>query len=403
MAFHTEVTATQHAQMLEIIALLAQKISANLPQVQQFGLLSGLAGQLLFLYKAHQFNPSLINEHSFNAALENLQEHLAEQSFELSNGLAGQAWVLEYFNQAEQADYDPNLLEDVDALFQEALSPHPWGGEIEMVLGLGGYAPYAARRAKFTDQHALFANIVAGFESTLTTLDDGTLTWSQPENSVYRFDKENKHQAEYNLGLAHGVPGIIAALLPAYQQPALADKVRHLLEGGCDWLLAQRNPDRAQTCGYGSCADGHFNSRLGWCYGDLTIALTLARVGQALDRPSYIAAAKEIALHATKRDPKSGAINDAGLCHGFFGMVTIYQLLNALMPDAKFVEAQQFWLDYGLAQYAEKGERGLYCYSGISKEYEEEFGFLMGYAGIGLALLAVLDNNPDWADCLLMA
>ena len=120
----------------EIIQKLTNKVATNCEQEQSNGLLSGLAGQLLFLYNAHRFDPSFVNEDMFAEHLERLQQGLPDQSFELSNGLAGQAWVLEYFNQANAEDYEHDLLDDIDSLFVQALGSLPWDGEIEMVLGL---------------------------------------------------------------------------------------------------------------------------------------------------------------------------------------------------------------------------------------------------------------------------
>ncbi|MBQ4847152.1 lanthionine synthetase C family protein [Pseudoalteromonas sp. MMG005] len=399
------LSVPQNTKIHRIIRELANKVINHTDEVAGNGLLSGLAGHLLFLYNAHRFDPSLLDENKFTDKLELLQEGLAEQSFELSNGLAGQAWVLEYLNQANQDDYDADLLEDVDALFVESLAHNPWLGEIEMVLGLSGYAPYAARRARFTDQTELYTVIVNGLASVSTKLDNGHITWSQPSESVYRFDKDedSPRGPEYNLGLAHGVPGIIAALLPAVHIPKLKEQVTELLLGGCDWLLEQQNPDKAANACFGSCAGEGYESRLGWCYGDLTIALTLARVGKAIDRPHYVEQALEIAIHSAQRDAESGHIIDAGLCHGFVGLVTIYQLLNHIMPHPVLSDAMNTWLEYSLKQYDERGIEALYSFNGLDKTHSEDFGFLMGYAGIGIGLISFLDDDVSWSDCLLMS
>lgn len=393
----------QQAQIHAIIKELVSEVSKDVNNVSYHGLLSGLAGHLLFLFNAHKLDESLVDEGLFVEKLDYLQEHLGEQSFELSNGLAGQAWVLEYFNQADTDDYEPELLNELDDLFNEALNHQPWPGEIETVLGLGGYTPYAALRHRKVDQTALFTTIVNDFQSVAVKVSDDQLAWSQPKNSVYRFDKEDLEQQEYNLGLAHGVPGAIAALLPALKVTSLKSQVTELLTKSCDWLLNQQNPNKEEECCYGSCAGEAHLSRLGWCYGDLTIALTLARVGHALDRPSYIEKAQTIALKAAKRDAKSGAINDAGLCHGFVGLVVIFALLNKHMPHPELEQATQYWLEYSLKQYQEKGVAAFNSFNGETRQHDVNHGFLMGYAGVGVGFISVLNDDFDWAECLLMA
>ncbi|MCL1050916.1 lantibiotic biosynthesis protein, partial [Shewanella abyssi] len=60
------------------------------------------------------------------------------------------------------------------------------------------------------------------------------------------------------------------------------------------------------------------------------------------------------------------------------------------------------WLDFTLQRFTESGLAGLNAYSGISKQYEQDTGFLTGYAGIGLALITATTGNADWADSLLL-
>ena len=403
MPTHAIASPEQEAQIRAIIKKLASEVSQDLHTVQGNGLLSGLAGHLLFLFNAYRIDESSVDEVLFSEKLEQLQEQLDQQSFELSSGLAGQAWVLEYLNQADLEDYEPDLLTEVDQIFHDALNHQPWPGEIECVLGLAGYAPYAARRNKHSDQSALYGVIIKNFASVALQVNENELTWSQPENSVYRFEKDDPHKPEYNLGLAHGVPGIIASLIPAMQIDTLKDTTAKLLTQSCDWLIAQQNPHKHEECSFGSCVDQEHKSRLGWCYGDLTIALTLARAGQVLDRPSYVDRALEIALKAAKRDAASGFINDAGLCHGFVGLVSIFQLLNKQMPHPELEKAAKYWLEFSLNQYNEKGLKAFYSYYGETKEHNQHHGFLMGNAGVGIGLISVLTDDLDWAECLLMA
>lgn len=402
MSEQSIATPEQQALIHEILQKLSKTVSENINQVSDNGLLSGLAGQLLFLFNAHKINTAFVNEDIFANKLEQLQSQLDQQSLELSSGLAGQAWLLEYFNQADMSDYDAELLDDVDHLFLRALNHQPWSGEIEFVLGLAGYAPYIARRSKCTDQTALIKVLVDNYSSVATWLENGQVCWSQPPGSVYRFDTSTPSKPEYNLGLAHGVPSVIAALLPALQVEELKDSVTKLLLASCDWLLAQQNPDQDDLCCFGSVVGSDYRSRLGWCYGDLAIALLIARVATALDRPSLMERAQYIALKTTQRDVVNGAINDAGLCHGFVGLVSMYQLLYQLIPHPDLKQAAQYWLDYTLEQYLLHGLEAFYAFNGDTRAGYEEYGLLMGYAGVGLGLTAVLNDDLEWAECLLM-
>ena len=117
MPTHAIASPEQEAQIRAIIKKLASEVSQDLHTVQGNGLLSGLAGHLLFLFNAYRIDESSVDEVLFSEKLEQLQEQLDQQSFELSSGLAGQAWVLEYLNQADLEDYEPDLLTEVDQIF----------------------------------------------------------------------------------------------------------------------------------------------------------------------------------------------------------------------------------------------------------------------------------------------
>ncbi|WDE13964.1 lanthionine synthetase C family protein [Thalassomonas haliotis] len=399
-------SAIENRPLIEqILKQLGDTIS-NLPTKPGYcGLLSGLSGNLLFLYKLSVFNTKLVNEEVFDEKLEFLQQQLAAHIHynDLSSGLSGQGWLLEYLNQAQGDNYDPEMCEEIDSILQESLSDTPWPGEIEMVLGLGGIAVYAARRLLKSPSGVLFETLVSHFEQAAIQITEHTLTWSQPANSVYRFNKDDKAIPEFNLGLAHGVPGIIAALLPALKIPALQQRTQSLLMQSCDWLMAQElDKHDFGSCFASSCNEQHI-SRLGWCYGDLTIALTLARVGRALELPSYLEKAKEISLHAAGRDRHKGMVNDAGLCHGSAGIALIFQLLHQQLNEPELLQTANKWLNVTLDDYREKGLKGFYMYSGVTKEHEQDTGFLMGYTGIGLCLLSALTGDTDWVDSLLMA
>ncbi|WP_042142743.1 MULTISPECIES: lanthionine synthetase LanC family protein [unclassified Pseudoalteromonas] len=398
--------AIQNKEIInQILNKFNQKILNLENQNTNSGLLSGLTGDLLFLFKLSQYNFELVDENIFNEKLEFLQSQLSLSinRYDLSSGLSGQGWFLEYINQAQEADYDPELCEEIDDILFNTLCIDNWQGEIEMVLGLSGIAMYAGRRQLKYPSKSLFEKIIKHFEDSAIQISENTLSWSQPKDSVYRFNKDEPEAVEYNLGLAHGVPSIIAAILPALKIPSLFDRTKRLLVQSCDWLLDQELKEENKISCFGSSCNDNNGSRLGWCYGDLTIALTLARVGNALEMPSYINKAKEISFHSAHRDERQGMIRDAGLCHGSAGLVLIFQLLHQELKEPQLLQAANKWLTYTLERYKNHELHGLFMYSGLTNQYEEETGFLMGYGGIGLCLLSALGEDADWADSLLMA
>src|SRR6185369_7304354 len=80
-----------------------------------------------------------------------------------------------------------------------------------------------------------------------------------------------------NLGLAHGVPGVIAILARYITAGVDVARARVLLEAGVDylryvaWLPSQPNSQ----------------ARVAWCYGDLGVAIALMSAGTALGRDDW--------------------------------------------------------------------------------------------------------------------
>ncbi len=401
-------------QQKEVIEKITNEISDVILNKKlhpyQCGLLDGLSGDLLFLFLKNKYDTktgisSLISESAINERLNYLQDNLAftKDSLNFGAGLSGQAWLLEYFNQDDPNTYDEELCEEIDQLIHQYLTTDTWHDELEMILGLGGLAIYAARRLRKSPNPLLYCKILSHFESTAYHTDDGLITWIQPKSSVFLYDNENTQNNEINLGLAHGVPGIIAAILPALAIDSLKDKVATLLIKSCNWLLKQELTESDRTSCFATLCNQTQGTRLGWCYGDLTIALTLARVGKALNHDVFITKAREICLLSTNKNAEEGMIRDAGLCHGSAGLSLIFQILHKELGDEELLAASHYWLDFTLNLYTVSGLKGLYKFAGETENYEEDTGLLMGYCGIGLSLLSTLGEESDWVDSLLLA
>ena len=390
----------------KILAEIAQPQHINGEKNKNCGLLNGLSGELLWLFRLSQYDSCLVDESLFIEKLDFLQSQLPfySQNPNVVSGLCGQGWFLEYLNQHQQEDYDPLLYIDIDEQLHQALcdpSFEGWHGEIEMIMGLAGVSIYAARRNQHHHCEKHLRTLLAYFENLAIRCEANSISWSQPKKSKYRYHPENKH--EFNLGLAHGVPGIMAALLPMLKITDLKERATSLLLQSSNWLLNQQQPRKNNLSYFGYIADTEKNSRLGWCYGDLPIALTLARIGIALNKPQYMSKAKEIALDCAQRNMQQGSVGDAGLCHGSAGLVLMFLQLNKLLDEPVMLSAANHWLQHTLELYRKQGLKGFNAFYDKEMGFQLDSGFLMGYSGIGLCLLSALGEPTDWIDCLLLA
>ena len=388
--------------ILKVLVTVVQRVQDT---SENIGLFSGLSGDLLFLWNASRYKSEFVNEEIFTRKLDFLQENISDVDIKLSlsEGLTGVGWFLEYINQAQLDDYNPELCEDIDDVMTNTLAITPWNGEIEMVSGLAGLSVYGAKRLHKTEQTIFYEKLIGHFEALATQSSDQTITWSQPRHSAYRIDTKNRERTEFNLGLAHGIPGIIASLLPALMIPSLFERTKTLLVQSCDWLLQQQLDSNESMSLFPSSSHAKSSSRLGWCYGDLTIALTLYRVGKALGIKKYLNVAEKISLHSSNRGQEEAFVKDTGICHGSAGLALIFNLLYNESGNKELMFASNKWLDFTLKVYDERGLEGFYRLSGDNGKLNECTGFLEGYAGIGLCLVALVEGKADWTDCLLLS
>ncbi|HEV7518070.1 MAG TPA: lanthionine synthetase LanC family protein, partial [Thermoanaerobaculia bacterium] len=230
--------------------------------------------------------------------------------------------------------------------------------------------------------------------------------------------RETYPEGHYNLGVAHGVPGVIgflalaldaAAGLPA----ATAEEARRLLEGAVDWVLAQRLPTGAASLFPYNFTPGMepSASRLAWCYGDLGIAATLLAAARVAGEPAWEAEALVTARHAAARPAEGAGVVDAGLCHGAAGVAHLFNRLHQASGDDALGAAARAWFGRALAlRQPGEGIGGFRAWlpDGADRAgdlgWRSDPGFLTGVAGIGLALLAATTPvAPDWDRVLLTA
>src|SRR5262249_26014505 len=152
----------------------------------------------------------------------------------------------------------------------------------------------------------------------------------------------------YNLGLAHGVPGVIALLGLACADGMDLRKVRPLLEGAVSWVLAQQHPHgfpawiRPEDT-------SRSPSRLAWCYGDPGVAAALLGAADCVQEPAWEHAALAIARRAWERPCDQAGVIDAGLCHGAAGLGHLFNRMYQATGEPWLADAARFWFARTLA------------------------------------------------------
>lgn len=399
MSLFISSDSTDGQLIRQILTELVSYIKADLKQ--EPALLNGRAGQLLFCYEFAKFAPALADDEWLNHQLELLidQIPLVLPETNLCRGLTGIGWLLDYISSEQLPDLDLN--QQVDAFLLHQISVEFWLGDYETVNGLAGWIPYLVRRLKRGQCQTHVQQLLRHLPQLANQLSPELWAWPTAAQSPFRIDNTDPTAMEYNLGLAHGNPAVLAAMLPLLQFPQFRQSAIEILRPGLNWLLSQQfQPPRAH-CHFSALSGQDKGSRLGWCYGDLPIALLLARAAKLLHNTEYHQIACQVSHSAALRDETQGKVHDAGLCHGSAGVMLLFMLINRHLNDDKLYLASQHWLEFTLQRYRAEGLNGFNRYT--AAESEANSCLLDGYAGIGLCLLAALGAPTNWTDVLLLA
>ena len=213
----------------------------------------------------------------------------------------------------------------------------------------------------------------------------------------------------FNLGLSHGVPGVIAVLARFLAVADLRERVYPLLKGAVEWIREQRIPADAGGGYPDYVADGSEPepARLAWCYGDPGVAVSLLSAARALKRPDLEAFALDVAHTAAGRSLANSGVVDAGICHGSAGIAHIFHRLYRASGDETCRRAATTWFTRLLERAEDRPSIAgfaTYCFERQrAGEYIEDPAWLTGAAGVGLVLLSALsDPLPTWDRALLV-
>ncbi|MFJ1708242.1 lanthionine synthetase C family protein [Kitasatospora sp. NPDC088346] len=215
-----------------------------------------------------------------------------------------------------------------------------------------------------------------------------------------------------NLGAAHGVPGPLALLALAWRQGIRVPGQRAAITALARWLCDRAEEDAAGIWWPGQLSlDPAQDGRAGrpsWCYGGPGIARSLQLAGIALDvRPWRDAGVAALGDALTRLErPRSAPLDDAGLCHGWAGLLQTTWRAARDSGDPRLT-ARVPWVAGRLLDLVDRsGPFGFAAGPGRRDPEEHPAGFLTGAAGAALALHTfAADTAPatGWDRALLLA
>jgi lantibiotic modifying enzyme len=337
----------------------------------------------------------------------------------LYSGLAGVGWALAHLGGRLPGLDAADDLAEIDEALLLHLEQSPWSDDYDLIRGLVGLGVYALERLSPGAEApsraaACLERVLDHLTETAERRPEG-VTWFTKPAWLSAEARAKAPGGYYNLGLAHGVPGVVALLgqvgaatpLSPCERTEEGGRVRALLDGAVAWLLAQERPGGfAGWVEPGKDADRP--ARLAWCYGDPGVAAALLGAARCVQEPAWERQALAIARRAARRPAEHAGVRDAGLCHGAAGLAHLFNRMYQATGEPELGEAARLWLMRTL-QMRQPG-RGVGGYEAWMRGDEgasawvADGSLLVGAAGIALALLAaVTPVEPAWDRMLLVA
>lgn len=367
-------------------------------------LANGMSGCVLFLAELARVRPSPRRTAAVTTHLERLSSAVADSPIGLGlfTGLAGVLWALRRSANLVglHSMADDKFYADAFAVYRAYLSQPDAEYEYDLISGIAGIGMWALSLNNAFERDRLVRLTLARLEERAQPHANG-LRWETPSSRPRR-DGARSTETEFNLGLAHGAPGVVGFLAECVRRQVAHEVAFPLLQMACRSLLAQRQ--LGADCYFPDVDGSQRRSRVAWCYGDLGVGLALYKAAGALRSNEFEATAREVLISSAMRRRKDGCgVRDSGICHGSAGLWMIFsQLRGSGFVDDRILCAIKTWRDDLLAERDhDRGICGFYSYKSSGVGNLPDPSYLTGAAGVGLALMA--DELPDdgWAFPLL--
>ncbi|HET9625683.1 MAG TPA: lanthionine synthetase LanC family protein [Kofleriaceae bacterium] len=313
-------------------------------------------------------------------------------------GITGLSWLLPHLADGEGV---ARALERYDAALLRHLDVPRWEDRTDLLGGLAGVAVMVAERR---DPRALqIAERVLFHLETSAIMSDTGAHWRTPARFVPEAQQHLYPDGRIELGVGHGVAGVVGALAQFVAAGIEPVRSRRLLEAGVAWLADMIGGD-ASRFEMTWPLDVPRLRRIGWCSGHTGVAHVLLRASRALGAAPLEATAVELLRKLAHPTASDGTL-DAGFCHGAAGMAHVYNAAYQLTGAADLHRAAVFWLDE-LLRLRNAAQPPGYRYFGMHAEapqWSEDVTLLGGAVGTGLVLLAACDQRePEWQRLFLI-
>jgi hypothetical protein len=370
-------------------------------------LAAGLPGQALFLAYHGLWAGSRQTLLEANNLLLGCAQRLSEAplSLALFHGLLGTLWTIEHFQRRGLAIAKGlrDVRWDTDQILVRNLASSEKVVCYDLTTGIVGLGVYALERQRGPRPSRLLSAVIEKLVCSAERRNPGQ-AWFTPPELLSQDEKALCPVGYYNLGMAHGVTGVVSFLCRVLEETNPGGAAQPILESAVEWLLSRRlNSGLGLKMPCWENPTGRIRmARLGWCYGDAVAGLAVMRAGQCTQRSDWVSEGTSMALDSGAVRDHRALVADPFICHGSAGLAHVYRRLFQRTGHPAFHEASLFWLQKTLGFFGYSTERARTEPARDEQSELESPGLLMGLAGVGLAALGFLsDTKYPWDRFLL--
>ncbi|SHJ33149.1 lanthionine synthetase LanC family protein [Aquimarina spongiae] len=242
----------------------------------------------------------------------------------------------------------------------------------------------------------------------------------ETSDGIFWYDKNEDNKELVNLGMAHGLTGILAFLLRLKELGYQHELIDILIDGILKSFGSFKN--EAKFLSYfpdyfsEDIDQRNVNSRLGWCYGDLSTANTILYASKILERndlkKEFLPLINSLVLRRMSNSKldhyEDYSFFDTAFCHGLGGITYIFQKINNHLNNATLDKRIEFWKKQLLENLDKQlnVEKDIYLpWYRQNSDYAytvDQVSVLNGLCGTGLVLLSLHYKKYDWSDFFLL-
>ncbi|MCM0718131.1 hypothetical protein NBH15_07540 [Parabacteroides sp. W1-Q-101] len=374
---------------------IASYLKLNRPD--DIGLFTGIGGYVLFFYYYNKiFKKSLYDGLEY-ILLEDIFDRInlyKITDYSFCRGLSGIAWLLSFLHKnGDLSDGDYKITDELDFYLYNKMMFLLSFSNYDFLHGATGIVFYFLKKNKLCYLKDFVKQI-----DLLAIKEMSNYKWKN-------FILDNS----FSVSLAHGMSSIILILTKIYELGVI--ECEAIINGGINFVISQKYPYKNRSI-YPSKTlefDSSLYSRMGWCYGDLGIALMILNVSKVLDNKTLYIHALEIIRESSKRvDLNKDFVFDACVCHGTSGIAMLFKSFYEYTKCDYLVQIWNFWVKKTMnfsTQYQQQQQQAGFKFHVGGQVFSSELEYcnlLQGVCGVGLSLLSTIDPTIRWEECLLM-